>query len=98
MHAMGWAQSSYYAQVRALALLGAVLPAVALLLLVRWAAERMQPGFGTAAAVTLGLGTILMTFGSEYFSHVASATLGFGGFALLMREREGPARIGLVAL
>jgi hypothetical protein len=82
----------------ALTLLGAVLPAVGLLLLVRWAGDRVEPGFGTAAAVTLGLGTIVMTFGAEYFSHVASATLGFGAFALLMREREGRERIGLVAL
>ncbi len=82
----------------ALTLFGAVLPGIALLLLVRWAAERVEPGFGTAAAVTLGLGTIVMTFGAEYFSHVASAALGFGAFALLMREREGPQRIGLVAI
>jgi hypothetical protein len=82
----------------ALTLFGAVLPGIALLLLVRWAAERVEPGFGTAAAVTLGLGTIVMTFGAEYFSHVASAALGFGAFALLMREREGPQRIGLVAV
>ena len=82
----------------ALALFGAVLPAVALLFLVRWAAERVEPGFGTAAAVTLGLGTIVMTFGAEYFSHVVSAALGFGAFALLMREREGPQRIGLVGV
>lgn len=82
----------------ALALFGAVLPGIALLLLVRWAGERVQPGFGTAAAATLGLGTIVMVFGAEYFSHVASATLGFGAFALLMREREGAERIALVAL
>jgi hypothetical protein len=81
----------------ALTLFGAVLPAIALLLLVRWAAERVEPGFGTVAAVTLGLGTILMTFAAEYFSHVASAALGFGAFALLMREREGPRRLALLA-
>jgi len=86
------------AMVWVLTLFGAVLPGIALLLLVRWAAERVEPGFGTAAAVTLGLGTIVMTFGSEYFSHIASAALGFGAFALLMREREGPRRIGIVAI
>jgi hypothetical protein len=80
----------------ALTLVGAVIPAVALLLLVRWVAERIEPGFGTAAAITLGLGTIVMTFAAEYFSHVIAATLGFAAFALLFREREGPARIGLV--
>src|SRR5436190_15069851 len=76
----------------ALTLLGAVVPAVLLLLLVRWAADRIQPGYGTAAAITLGLGTIVMTFAAEYFSHVASATLGFAAFALLFRERLGTAR------
>ena len=80
----------------ALTLLGAVIPAVALLLLVRWVADRIEPGYGTVAAITLGLGTILMTFAAEYFSHVIAATLGFAAFALLFREREGPARLSMV--
>ena len=81
----------------ALTLLGAVIPAIVLLLLVRWAGDRIQPGYGTAAAVTLGLGTILMTFAAEYFSHVAAAALGFATFAILFREREGPPRLLPVA-
>jgi hypothetical protein len=81
----------------ALTLLGAVIPAILLLLLVRWAADRIQPGYGTAAAITLGLGTIVMTFAAEYFSHVASATLGFAAFVILFREREGPPRLLPVA-
>jgi hypothetical protein len=80
----------------ALTLVGAVIPAVALLLLVRWIAERIEPGYGTAAAITLGLGTIVMTFAAEYFSHVIAATLGFAAFALLFCEREGRERIALV--
>jgi hypothetical protein len=79
-----------------LTLLGATLPALLLLLGVRWVADRVEPGYGTAAAVTLGLGTIVMTFASEYFSHVIAAGLGFAAFALLFREREGPERLGLV--
>ena len=82
----------------ALTLLVAVFPALLLLLGVRWAADRMEPGYGTAAAVTLGLATIVMTFAAEYFSHVISAALGFGAFLLLMREREGPPSRRLVAL
>jgi hypothetical protein len=82
----------------ALTLVGAVVPAVLLLLLVRWVAERIEPGYGTAAAITLGLGTIVMTFASEYFSHAIAAALGFAAFALLFREREGPARLGLVGV
>jgi hypothetical protein len=72
----------------ALGLFGTVLPALALLLLVRWVADRFVPGYGSAAALTLGLGTILMTFASEYFPHVIAATLAFGAFALLLRERD----------
>jgi hypothetical protein len=80
----------------ALTLVGAVLPAIALLCLVRWVAERLEPGYGTAAAITLGLGTIVMTFAAEYFTHVAAAALGFGAFALLFREREAAPRTWLV--
>ncbi len=81
----------------ALTLLVAVLPAVLLLFGVRWAAERIEPGYGTAAAITLGIASIVMVFASEYFSHVISAALAFGGFLLLMREREGPPRTRVVA-
>ncbi len=81
----------------ALTLVGAVLPAIGLLFGVRWVAERIEPGYGTAAAITLGIGTVVMTFASEYFAHVASAALGFAAFAVLFREREGPPRLPLVA-
>jgi hypothetical protein len=82
----------------ALTLVGALLPAVAMLLLVRTLGDHVAPGFGAAAAVTLGLATIVMTYASEYFPHVAAATLGFAAFALMWRERRGDARIALVAL
>jgi hypothetical protein len=81
-----------------LTLVGAVIPAVLLLLAVRWAADRIEPGYGTAAAITLGMGTIVMTFAAEYFSHVIAAALGFAAFAILMREREGPPRLAPVVL
>ncbi len=71
-----------------LGLLTTVLPALALLLLVRWVADRFVPGYGSVAAITLGLGTIVMTFAAQSFPHVISATLGFAAFALLLRERE----------
>lgn len=72
----------------ALGLFMTVLPALALLLLVRWVADRFVPGYGSAAAITLGIGTIVMTFAAEYFPHVIAATLGFAAFALLLRERD----------
>lgn len=72
-----------------LTLLAAVLPAVLLLVAVRWVVDRIEPGYGTAAAVTLGLGSMLMVFSSELFSHVVAAALGFAAFCVLMRERGG---------
>jgi hypothetical protein len=76
----------------ALTLIAAVIPAVLLLLGVRWAGDRFVPGYGTAAAITLGLATIVMTFAAEFFSHVISAGLAFAAFCVLMKERDGPAR------
>jgi hypothetical protein len=80
----------------ALTLIAAVIPGVLMLLGVRWAADRFVPGYGTAAAVTLGVATIVMTFSAEFFSHVISAALAFAAFCVLMKERDGPARRWLV--
>jgi hypothetical protein len=82
----------------ALTLIAAVIPAVLMLLCVRWAADRFIPGYGTAAAITLGLGTVVMTFAAEFFSHVISAGLAFAAFCVLMKERDGPLRTRPVAL
>ena len=81
-----------------LQLFGALLPALVLLLLVARTAERLEPGFGTAAAVTLGLATMVLPFATMLFSHVLSATLAFAAFAVLFRERRGPPRLAAVAL
>jgi hypothetical protein len=81
----------------ALTLLAAVIPGVLLLLAVRWAADRFVPGYGTAAALTLGVATVVMTFAAEFFSHVISAGLAFAAFCVLMKERDGPPGWGLVA-
>jgi hypothetical protein len=75
-----------------------VLPGLGLLLLVRHLAERLQPGYGTAAAVALGLGTIALPLSTLLFSHVFAAMLGFAAFALMMRERDGPPRPSLLLL
>ena len=85
----------------ALTLLAAVIPGVLLLLAVRWAADRFVPGYGTAAAITLGLATVVMTFAAEFFSHVISAGLAFAAFCVLMKERDGPPNrwaVGLAGL
>ena len=81
----------------ALTLLGAGLPAFGLLLLVRGLAERVRPGTGTAAALLLGAGTIVMVFASELFGHMLATFLGFAAFAVAWRERDGPPRLWLVA-
>src|SRR5438132_14423777 len=77
---------------------GAVLPALALLLLVWRVAERFEPGYGAATAVVLGLGTMLLPFSTLLFSHVFAALLGFGAFAIMLRERAGPPRPALLGL
>jgi hypothetical protein len=72
----------------ALHLWGVVLPAAILLLLVRRRADRMEPGFGTVTAVSLGAASLILPFSTVFFSHVLSATLGFAAFTILARERE----------
>ncbi len=79
-----------------LTLWGALLPAVVLLLLVRHVVDRLEPGFGAAAAVTLGIATMALPFATLYFSHSLSAMLLFAAFAVLWREREGEARLDLL--
>jgi len=85
------------ARVMPLVLAPLVVPALLLLLLVRWVGDRVEPGFGVAAAVTLGLGTLIMPFATQFFGHVLAALLGFCAFALLWHERDGPPRPWLVA-
>ena len=75
---------------------GNVAPGVALLFLVRRAAERFEPGYGTLAAVTLGLGTLVCAMSTLLFSHVLGALLAFGAFCVLVRERDGPPRLVLL--
>jgi hypothetical protein len=82
----------------ALGLLGVLAPAMTLLLLVRWCAERVEPGTGTAVAIVLGMGTLILPFATLFFGHVLAAFLGFAAFAVLWKEREGPSQLLLVAL
>ncbi len=76
-----------------------VLPGLLLLLLVWRVADRYEPGYGAAAAVALGLGTMVLPLSTLLFSHVLTAFLGFGAFALMVRERDnGPPSAMLLAL
>jgi hypothetical protein len=81
-----------------LGLWGNVLPGLLLLLLVWRVAERFQPGYGAAAAVILGLGTIVLPFSQLLFSHVFTTFLSFAAFWLMLRERDGPPSPMLLAL
>ena len=70
-----------------LGLWAVVLPALALLLTVRWVAERFAPGWGTATAVVLGLGTLVLPYSTLLYAHLPAAALAFGSYALLLRGR-----------
>jgi hypothetical protein len=73
-----------------------VLATIVLLLLVRDLAERIEPGFGAATAVILGLGALTLPFATLFFSHALGTALVFAAFWVLWREREGPGRAVLV--
>jgi hypothetical protein len=75
-----------------------VLPGLLLLLLVWRVAERFEPGYGVAAAVVLGLGTMVLPLSTLLFSHVFTTFLGFAAFALMLRERDGPPSAALLGL
>lgn len=76
----------------AVGLAGNVLPAIGVLVLVLLLGNRVAPRCGTAAAVTLGLSTLLLPFATMLFAHALSALLAFAAFALLWSERRGPER------
>jgi hypothetical protein len=63
-----------------------VLPGIGLLLLIRRAAEWIEPGLGTAVASILGLGTLVLPFSTLLFAHVPAAALAFLSFWLLFRS------------
>jgi hypothetical protein len=75
-----------------------VLPGLLLLALVWRVAERFEPGYGVAAAVVLGLGTMVLPLSTLLFSHIFAAFLGFAAFALMLRERDGPSSALLLGL
>jgi hypothetical protein len=81
----------------ALHLWATVLPALALLLVVRHVADDVEPGLGIAAAVLLGVSTLLLPFATLFFSHVFTAALAFGAFALLWFDRPRGPRPWVVA-
>jgi hypothetical protein len=79
-------------------LIGAVIPTGLLLLLLRREGDRIEPGFGTAAAVTAGLCTLLFPFATLFFDHALSAALGFAAFAVLRRAEGRVWLLGVAGL
>lgn len=77
---------------------GNVLPGLLLVLLVWRVADRYEPGYGIAAAVVLGLGTMVLPFSQLLFSHMFTTFLSFAAFWLMLRERDGPPSAMLLAL
>jgi hypothetical protein len=80
-----------------LTLWGAALPAALLVACMWWLADQFEPGLGFLTAAIVGLGTMVLSFATLFFSHSLSTFLGFAPFALLWRERRGPPRLALVA-
>jgi hypothetical protein len=70
-----------------------VLPALALLVLVRRTADRLEPGMGVAVAAILGVGTLMLPFSTMLFSHAPAALLAFLSFALLFDRKAGLLRV-----
>jgi hypothetical protein len=73
----------------ALAAIVCALAAAVTLFLVARLGDEVAPGHGIAAAVTLGLATLLLPFSTLLFDHVPSAALGFAGFAILWPRKTG---------
>jgi hypothetical protein len=71
-------------------LVGNVLAGVLLVLVVAALAERLEPGLGLAAGLTMGVATLVLPFSTTFFSHVLAALLGICAFALLWPARAGP--------
>jgi hypothetical protein len=72
----------------ALAVIGCALPLLVALLFLRRLGDELAPGLGTAAALSIGLGTLLLPFATLFFDHALSASLGFIAFATLHWRRQ----------
>jgi len=90
-HGLGYPAAMFGVPLRALwqiTLWAVVLPAAGLLLLVRRAVDRLEPGLGVAAATILGLGTLMLPFSTLLFAHVPAAALAFLSFTLLFESEH----------
>jgi hypothetical protein len=68
--------------------LSTLVPAALLLIYLVWrTAERLVPGWGRLTAIALGIGTIVLPFGSLWFGHVPATMLSFAAFAVVFQRR-----------
>lgn len=88
LRALGVRPTKETDQVHLMVIFGCLLPFVILLLLIDDFVERIVPGTGTATAMLLGLGTLLLPFSTMFFSHVLAACLGFAAYYLLWLQRH----------
>ncbi|MET0937774.1 MAG: hypothetical protein ABWY51_00955 [Gaiellaceae bacterium] len=73
----------------ALAVIACALAAALTLVLVARLGDEVAQGHGLAAAVTLGLATLILPFSTLLFAHVPAAALAFAAFAVVWLRR-GP--------
>lgn len=76
-------------------LISSALPAAVLAVLMRRFAARTAPGGATVAALAMSMGTLLLPFATQLFSHLLSAMLSLGAYLLLTwspraRQEGGP--------
>lgn len=72
----------------ALAAIVSAFSAVVTLLLVMRLGNDVAAGFGAAAAVTLGVATLILPFSTLLFAHVPAAAFAFAAFAVLWLRRS----------
>ena len=83
------ARAGYTRRLWEVNLFGAVLPTLALLLLVAVRGRPCRAGaLGAPTAVLLGAGSLLLPFSTLFFDHALSAALGFAAFVVLLRTRR----------
>lgn len=85
---LGLTTDSTRTSVWLLGLWGALLPAIGVLLLVRRAAERLEPGTGTLVALILAIATLALPLATLYFAHSLAALVVLAAFVLAWDGRR----------
>jgi hypothetical protein len=97
LRAIGVWPESHRTALWLLTLISSVIPALLLVWIVGRVADTLEPGSGLAVGLALAVATIVLPLSTVVFSHIWSALLAFGSFAILLQERRGRSRLALVA-